>query len=59
MKKYCENCGEKVFSRGCTNCDEILYIEEQYEELEMQQSKEFQDEVADHRKKNETRLQSL
>ena len=26
--KYCEDCGSKVFSLGCVNCNESLYIEE-------------------------------
>ena len=29
MPKYCENCGSKVFSLGCTWCDETNYIEQQ------------------------------
>jgi len=34
--KYCENCGCKMFEHGCTNCNEELYILDQYIELEME-----------------------
>lgn len=27
--KTCENCGCKVYSLGCVNCNEIDYIEQQ------------------------------
>lgn len=27
--KTCENCGCRVYSLGCVNCDEEAYIEEQ------------------------------
>ena len=27
--RTCENCGCRVYSLGCTNCDEPAYIEEQ------------------------------
>lgn len=27
--KTCENCGERVYSLGCSNCDEPNYIAEQ------------------------------
>lgn len=33
--KYCENCGCKIFSLGCVNCNEIDYIEEQNEQLRL------------------------
>lgn len=36
MKTYCENCGCAVYDGRCTNCDEELYILDQYDELEMQ-----------------------
>lgn len=32
---YCENCGSKVYKNGCVNCNEIEYIEEQYNELDI------------------------
>lgn len=35
MKKYCDNCGEKSYNGACTNCHEEIYIEKQYEELDM------------------------
>lgn len=27
--KTCPNCGERVYSLGCTNCNENAYIEDQ------------------------------
>ena len=27
----CENCGSRVYSLGCVNCDEINYINQQNE----------------------------
>jgi hypothetical protein len=32
MKQTCENCGCKVYSKGCVNCNEENYILEQYYE---------------------------
>lgn len=32
---YCENCGCKVYKNGCVNCNEIEYIEDQYNELDL------------------------
>lgn len=32
---YCENCGSKVFSLGCVNCDEQNYIDKQILENEL------------------------
>jgi len=29
---YCKNCGSKVYSKGCVNCNEEAYILEQYYE---------------------------
>jgi hypothetical protein len=29
--RTCENCGERVYSLGCVNCDEPAYIEQQDE----------------------------
>lgn len=29
MARTCENCGSRVYSLGCTWCDEEAYIEEQ------------------------------
>lgn len=34
--EYCEDCGCKVYSNGCTNCNEELYILDQYHELDME-----------------------
>lgn len=36
MPDYCENCGCKVYSKGCVNCNEELYILDQYYELNME-----------------------
>ena len=38
--KTCENCGCKVYSNGCVNCNEELYILDQYYELDMELPKE-------------------
>ena len=35
MNKYCDNCGCKVFNGACVNCNEEVYIVEQYIELDM------------------------
>ena len=35
MKTYCEDCGCAVYDGRCTNCDEELYILDQYDELGM------------------------
>ena len=32
---YCEDCGCKVYSGRCTNCNEELYIRDQYYEQNM------------------------
>jgi len=41
--KTCENCGCKVYSNGCVNCNEELYILDQYYELDMELPKEDTD----------------
>ncbi len=33
--KHCENCGDRIYNLGCSNCSEVRYIEQQYHELEM------------------------
>ena len=43
MAKYCEDCGCKVYGNGCTNCNEELYILDQYDELEMERPSEDTD----------------
>ena len=35
-KSYCEDCGCAVYNGRCTNCDEELYIIDQYEEEGME-----------------------
>ncbi len=34
-RSYCDDCGEPVYNGACTNCHEVLYIEEQYHDLDM------------------------
>jgi len=35
MKTFCEDCGCAVYDGRCPNCDEELYILDQYDELNM------------------------
>lgn len=42
---YCPDCGCKMYSGACTNCHEEIYIAEQYNELGMSMSSEFQERV--------------
>lgn len=35
MYKECNNCGCKVYNGACVNCDEEVFIMEQYYELDM------------------------
>ena len=53
MANYCENCGCKVHSNGCVNCNEELYILDQYDELEMQRPNEDSDFMKKVREKQE------
>lgn len=34
--RTCEDCGSRVYSGYCVNCNEEHYIEEQYIELDME-----------------------
>lgn len=46
--RTCENCGCRVYSNGCVNCNEELYILEQYYEQNMElpsESTEFMQKV--------------
>ena len=43
MAQYCEDCGCKVYGNWCTNCNEELYILDQYDELEMERPREDTD----------------
>jgi len=36
MEQYCENCGCRMYGNRCTNCDEELFILDQYYELGME-----------------------
>lgn len=38
--KTCENCGCSVYSNGCVNCNEELYILDQYYEQDMELPRE-------------------
>ena len=54
--KHCEDCGCKVFSGRCVNCNEVEYIEDQYYELDMPVPKIIQEqsqESRDERKRKE------
>ena len=35
MSDYCDDCGCRVYNGACTNCDEVIYIAEQYNDLNM------------------------
>lgn len=35
MSSYCEDCGCKKYGNRCTNCNEELFIVDQYIELDM------------------------
>ena len=39
--KTCPDCGERVFKLGCVNCDEELYIEEQWRLNELWPSESY------------------
>lgn len=39
---YCPDCGCKMYNGACTNCHEEIYIAEQYNELGMPMSSEFE-----------------
>lgn len=34
--KYCNDCGERVYNGHCVNCDEEVFIMEQYYEQGME-----------------------
>ena len=56
--KYCEDCGCKIFEHGCTNCNEELYILDQYIELEMElpsEDTEFMRKVREQQKPKQIR----
>lgn len=42
---YCPDCGCKMYNGACVNCHEEVYIRDQYEELGMPMSKEFEKKV--------------
>lgn len=53
--KTCENCGCRVYSNGCVNCNEELYILDQYYE----QGMELPDENSDFMKKVHQQLKTI
>lgn len=42
---YCPDCGCKMYKWACTNCHEEIYIAEQYNELGMSMSPEFEEKL--------------
>ena len=48
--KSCENCGCRVYSDACVNCDEAIYIEKQYDELDMKVPESIANLASDARK---------
>lgn len=54
MAKYCEDCGCRVYSAGCTNCNEVQYIGQQYVRQEMEMSKELLDQIQEDQQKQLT-----
>ena len=44
---HCENCGCKEYGGKCTNCHEILFIEEQYHDLDMEVPTSLEDEISE------------
>lgn len=56
MSKYCENCGEKFYSRGCVNCNEVNYIEDQYHDLSMDVPDSIYDEQKRNRERDDTHV---
>jgi len=43
MSDYCENCGCRVYHGACTNCDEEVFIADQYSEQGMKLPDESSD----------------
>lgn len=35
MKKLCDDCGCRVYDGACVNCHEIIFIEKQYQDLDL------------------------
>ena len=49
-KATCEDCGCKTYNGACVNCHEEIYIEEQYEDLDMPTPKSISEKADEHRK---------
>lgn len=59
--KTCENCGCRVHSNGCVNCNEELYILDQYHEQDMElpgEDTELMNKVDEQRWQMEQHLQN-
>ena len=59
MSGHCENCGCRVYSGACTNCDEAIYIADQYYELDLPlppEGSDFRRELADAEVRQHKRL---
>jgi len=55
----CENCGSKIYSLGCINCNEESYIfYDQIYPNDLPASEEFMNTVKDQEKRNERRTRT-
>ena len=45
IMNICPDCGCKMYNGVCTNCHEEMYIEDQYIELDMPISNDFQEKI--------------
>lgn len=55
----CNDCGCKVYNGACVNCDEAIYIAEQYDESNIpfpDESTQFYQEVVEAEKRQYKRL---
>ncbi len=52
--KTCENCGSRVYSLGCVNCDEENYIEQQRAENDRIEAEQRREREADKKAKGGT-----
>lgn len=56
--KTCKDCGCKVYDGYCTNCDEETFIDQQYDDLDMDKnySDEFKSKLIEQTYRAEERL---
>lgn len=57
----CLDCGCKVYNGACTNCDEAIYIANQYDELGMDlpdESTQFYQDLIEAEKRQDKRLRN-